>query len=468
MLDGQYGPLIVRSPPVGEPFYNLYDVDQHTILLSDWMHELSLERFPGRYRRDIGQVPDNILINGLGHTDKPDFKVPLATFTVTKGKRYRMRMINSFTTVCLAEFSIENHDFLIIAQDGSDVKPRKVNSIITSAGERVDFILNANRNVNTYWIHVRGLGECRNTTVHQLAYLQYKNGPLKPSTPAPTYNDVPTGIVYNPEDSTKCNTNDTSKSICVNQFESLEEDNDLMKVIPDERHVLDLWFFNYTQVGNNYLFQPNSSRSFFNAYDRSQIISMFNDITYESPSSPYLSQPRNTYQTLCKPNQLSTCNEPCTCAQVIHSKLNNVVELVMYDAVPQEDLHHPMHLHGYKFKVFSVGQFNDNRNLSRSDINGVIQKHTQRLQRGEYRNVPDKDNVKVPYAGYVIIRFKADNPGWWLIHCHFTWHHITGMELVIHVGDQQDLPPPPPGFPSCSNWKPPLLTLNEFYNFDYY
>lgn len=468
MLDGQYGPLIIKAPPSEDPHLSLYDVDQHIIVLSDWMHELSLERFPGRYRHNLGQVADNILINGLGKSKEADLEAPLAKFTVTKGKRYRMRVINAFTTVCLAELTIDGHDISIIAQDGSNVKPRKVNSIVSTAGERVDFILEANKPVDTYWIQVRGLGECRNTSVQQLALLQYKNGPAKPSKPAPTYDKEPTGIIYNPVDSTNCDTKDTSKSICVNQFEDLEnDDSDLYKVLPDERHILNLWFFNYTQYGNTMLFQPNSTRPYFGANDRSQIISMINNVTYESPSSPYISQVRNTYQTMCKQNQLSTCNEPCTCAQVIHSRMNKVIELVIYDSVPQDDIHHPMHLHGYKFKVFSIGQYNDGRNVSASDINSVINQHTQRLQRREYRKVPYKDNVKVPYAGYVIVRFKTNNPGWWLIHCHFTWHHITGMELVIHVGDPQDLPAPPPGFPKCSNWKPPLLALHEFYGFGY-
>lgn len=62
-------------------------------------------------------------------------------------------------------------------------------------GERVDFILNANRSLNSYWIRVRGLGECSDNRVQQLAILRYKGGPSKPSTPPPPYNTVPSGVV---------------------------------------------------------------------------------------------------------------------------------------------------------------------------------------------------------------------------------------------------------------------------------
>lgn len=67
MLDGQYGGLIVRDPPSRDPHYQSYDKDYIIIFLSDWMHVLSLERYPGSYRRDPGQAPQNILINGLGN-----------------------------------------------------------------------------------------------------------------------------------------------------------------------------------------------------------------------------------------------------------------------------------------------------------------------------------------------------------------------------------------------------------------
>lgn len=69
MIDGQYGSLIVRDPPSKDPQYNLFDEDRtdHVILISDWMHELSLERFPGRYRSRRGQAAENLLINGRGN-----------------------------------------------------------------------------------------------------------------------------------------------------------------------------------------------------------------------------------------------------------------------------------------------------------------------------------------------------------------------------------------------------------------
>lgn len=43
-------------------------------------------------------------------------------------------MINSFSTVCVAELRIEGHELVVIAQDGANVKPKTVDKIISTAG----------------------------------------------------------------------------------------------------------------------------------------------------------------------------------------------------------------------------------------------------------------------------------------------------------------------------------------------
>lgn len=35
------------------------------------------------------------------------------------------------------------------------------------------------------------------------------------------------------------------------------------------------------------------------------------------------------------------------------------------------------------------------------------------------------------------------------------------MELIINVGEQSDLPPVPPNFPRCGNFKAPIKTLTD-------
>lgn len=67
---------------------------------------------------------------------------------------------------------------------------------------------------------------------------------------------------------------------------------------------------------------------------------------------------------------------------------------------------------------------------------------------------PTKDTVTVPDGGYTIIRFVANNPGYWLFHCHIEFHVEVGMALVFKVGDHDQMRPVPKDFPTCSNYMP--------------
>jgi hypothetical protein len=33
-----------------------------------------------------------------------------------------------------------------------------------------------------------------------------------------------------------------------------------------------------------------------------------------------------------------------------------------------------------------------------------------------------------------VLRFRADNVGVWLLHCHVLWHSVTGMAMLVDVG----------------------------------
>lgn len=68
--------------------------------------------------------------------------------------------------------------------------------------------------------------------------------------------------------------------------------------------------------------------------------------------------------------------------------------------------------------------------------------------------MPIKDTVTVPDGGYTVIRFVANNPGFWLFHCHIEFHVEVGMALVFKVGDYNQMPKVPENFPTCSSFMP--------------
>lgn len=67
----------------------LYDIDEHTILISDWTHELGIDKFLSHHHAGGDNKPPNILVNGLGRfvvnrhgKNNNNTAMPIATFTV--------------------------------------------------------------------------------------------------------------------------------------------------------------------------------------------------------------------------------------------------------------------------------------------------------------------------------------------------------------------------------------------------
>lgn len=100
---------------------------------------------------------------------------------------------------------------------------------------------------------------------------------------------------------------------------------------------------------------------------------------------------------------------------------------------------HPFHLHGMSFHVVSIAS---NRNATTAFKAPL--------------RPPPKDTVTVPSDGFVVVRFRANNPGYWLLHCHFEWHMAIGMAALLQVGEPAaDVRPPVPlDVPRCGNYQP--------------
>lgn len=57
------------------------------------------------------------------------------------------------------------------------MQPLEVDTLITTSGERYDFVINAyqpNQKAN-YWMRLRAIGPCSNNKVEQFAILSYEN-----------------------------------------------------------------------------------------------------------------------------------------------------------------------------------------------------------------------------------------------------------------------------------------------------
>ncbi|XP_008553162.1 uncharacterized protein LOC103575234 [Microplitis demolitor] len=464
--EGLHGAIVIRQPKSKEPNKKLYDYDglDNVMFISDWMHKNIPSYFPGTTFRNLGQDPDNILVNGKGqYTDSlgNETSTPLAVYNVKPGMRYRIRLINGGSFNCPVQMTIQDHNLTIIAVDGEDIVPRIVTTITTFSAERVDFIINASQSGNrSYWIHFRGFGVCAHKKVQQHAILRYIGSELdSPQTPKPSYDSpLPSGIIFN-EVNEVCHGNRTDV-VCIKNLESIDsihprilrKESDMQLYLPFTFHLYD----------DNHLFEPNTYKRFIVPSGDESFGATMAGISHINPPSPFISQLSDIPDGyICnKTNLPARClNSPiCHCSHVINIPLNAVVDLMLVDVSGPTGISHPFHLHGFGFHVLAQGLLSK-VNLTESNIKQGIE-----LDRKEYlsshNRPPTKDTLAVPSEGYTIARFIADNPGWWLFHCHFLPHLYNGMALVFRVGDQKDLPPTPEGFPKCGNFVPSIHKSN--------
>jgi FtsP/CotA-like multicopper oxidase with cupredoxin domain len=98
--------------------------------------------------------------------------------------------------------------------------------------------------------------------------------------------------------------------------------------------------------------------------------------------------------------------------QVFQSSLRNVYLFILWCslAVQQPNLSHPFHLHGYAFNVIGMGRSPD-RNVKKINLKHALDLDRRGLLNRQFNLPPGKDTIAVPNNGYVVFRFRADNPG---------------------------------------------------------
>lgn len=115
------------------------------------------------------------------------------------------------------------------------------------------------------------------------------------------------------------------------------------------------------------------------------------------------------------------------------------LEIVLQNTAFLNIENHPIHVHGHNF--FIVGTGFGNFDVKKDPV--------------KYNLIdpPERNTVAVPSGGWSAIRFKADNPGVWFIHCHLEEHTTWGlaMGLIVESGlhPSQCLLPPPDDLPPC-------------------
>ncbi|GAB0095780.1 Multicopper oxidase [Sergentomyia squamirostris] len=483
--DGSLGALIVRLPRSEDVHAKLYDHDEpkHLMVLQDWTTVTGISMFNAFHHSNGDNKPQNILINGKGRWWKaaqvnnvlhkqtnprslndllqnkrsPESHetylnetklMPLQVFTVVENKRYRLRLVNAEFLNCPMEISVDNHTMTVIASDGSDIKPVEVETLVTYAGERFDFVIAANQKPGNYWIRVKGLMDCdaRSNSAHQVAILRYNGTVEEEPLDVPNYEYQRLGRQLNAlnrgvEDST---------TISITETNSAHQDpkNGVLKDEADIKFFIAYDFY----AKNNTKFYIPGLYGFNEVLKSSQRKSspQLNHISMKLLSYPLMTA-RNLIDDSLFCNSSTFVNQGidcradfCHCPHVLQVKLNAVVEMVLIDEGYTYDSNHPFHLHGNDFHVIGMEKLNGTASIERvkeMDKNGELYRRL--------KGSPIKDTVTVPHGGYTIIRFKANNPGYWLFHCHIEFHAEIGMALVVKVGEHSDMLSVPRNLPTC-------------------
>ncbi|XP_017757142.1 PREDICTED: laccase-4-like isoform X2 [Eufriesea mexicana] len=440
--DGVFGALIVRAPPKVNGHNHLYDIDEHTILISDWTHELGIDKFLSHHHADGNNKPPNLLINGLGRfmVDQNGKNVsaimPIATFTVKRNKRYRFRLINAEFLNCPIELSIDNHTMNIISTDGRDIEPVKAESLVSYAGERFDFIVETNQNVDNFWIRFRGLMDCdeRFTKAYQIAILRYEGAMEEDPNGTVTYEREFNNFIGRRINALNEGT-ETNKSISIPLLKAMDKNDKSNTAHPDYQFYVSYDFYKK----DNPHFHRRKLYGFNQVKNTKRVLTpQLNHISMKLPSIPLLSQ-RDFIDSnqFCNASTVQGCVEDyCACTHVLRVKLGSVVEIILVDEGFAYDANHPFHLHGYQFRVISMKRVGKNITVDQVkalDKKGAIQRNLDRA--------PLKDTVTVP-------------DGYWLFHCHIEFHAEVGMSLIFKVGEHEDMLPVPRNFPLCGNWQP--------------
>ncbi|KAH0722942.1 hypothetical protein KY289_005986 [Solanum tuberosum] len=349
------------------------------------------------------------------------------TLSVDPGKSYMLRVINAALNEELF-FKIAGHKMTVVEVDATYVKPFKTDTIIIAPGQTTNVIVTANKGSGKYMVAASPFMDAPIAVdnVTATATLHY-SGTLASSittlTNTPPKNATPVANNF------------------IDSLRSLNSKKYPAKVPKKVDHSL---FFT-VGLGIN----PCSSCKQGNG---SRVVASINNVTFVMPTVAILqahffgikgvyttdfpqNPPFKFNYTGTPPTNLATMSG----TKVYRLPYNATVQLVLQDTGIISPENHPIHLHGFNFFPVGKGIGNFNPKTDPNNFNLV--------------DPVERNTIGVPSGGWVAIRFRADNPGVWFMHCHLEIHTTWGLKMAFLVdngkGPNESLLPPPKDLPKC-------------------
>ncbi|KAK4187325.1 putative laccase [Podospora australis] len=436
--DGAVGPITLHGPSSG----NFDEAADIPLLMTDWRHGSVFDKSKeGKKLAKMG----SILLNGIGDVTQFGFGKQNNThpipepYTINfekeappfiRPKRYLLRLINTSIGSTFV-FSIDNHLLSIVSADFVPIYPYMNTSILIGIGQRYNVIVEANPRANgtaqavqddgNYWMRTWVVENCGKGVI----------GPSK------TYER--TGILrYNKDSKSKPQSNPWNG---ISLACSDETYTSLRPVLPwivgdpinNVSTPSSLQHVEVVRGSNDIPNFPAAEMAFKNSTgDKLPFTPL--QVNFSDPIFLNLDNTANPWNPLWEvfPEGRNGQDDWVWLAITVDTEMQTDVEA------------HPIHLHGHDFAILQQAE------------NTVFTPANIRLNR---LNPPRRDVVLMPANGFIIIAFKADNPGSWLLHCHIAEHASQGLALQIleRQADAAALwPTPSPAIQSaatlCSSW----------------
>ncbi|WCJ34813.1 laccase 3 [Euphorbia peplus] len=433
-----YGALIIY-PKLGSPYPFPMPKKEIPILLGEWwdrnpMDVLKLATFTGA----APNVSDAYTINGQPGDLYRCSSKETVIFPVASGETILLRVINSALNQELF-FTVANHQLTVVAVDAAYTKPFTTSVIMIAPGQTTNVLLTADQTPGRYYMAARAYATAQNAAFDNTtttAILQYKSAPCnaqkgkKTTTPIfpqlPAYNDTSTSTAFTA------------------QLRSPHRVNVPTQIDENLFFAVGLGLINCTNPNSPRCQGPNGTRFAASINNASFVLPTRNSLM----QAYYQGQP-GVFTTDFPPVPPVPFNysgnvprglwQPVKSTKLYKLKYGSRVQVVFQDTsiITTED--HPMHLHGYNFAVIGMGFGNYNPATDPAKFNLI--------------DPPIRNTIGTPPGGWVAIRFVANNPGIWLLHCHLDDHLNWGLAMCFlvenGVGKLQSVQPPPLDLPQC-------------------
>ncbi|KAK6156890.1 hypothetical protein DH2020_011138 [Rehmannia glutinosa] len=426
--------MIIVYPKQGTSYPFPKPYAEVPIILGEWWKKNVMD-IPGNANKTGGEpiLSDAYTINGQPGDLYPCSKQETFRIQVKPGKTYLLRIVNAVMDENVF-FSTARHKLTLVGTDGFYTKQFQTDYIMITPGQSIDVLLKADQPPGLYYLAARayssafGAGFDNTTTTaildSQSGHSNYSS-PLLP--PLPPYNATQASTAFSRKLRSLA-----SKEHPINV--PLKIDTHLLLTVSVN-------LLNCTGKSCNGPFGKRFSASLNNISfvpPRMDVLQAYYYHVNGVFGTNFPKYPSDGFDYTGKnlPDNVLT---PDFGTRALVLEYNASVEMVLQGTNVLASDNHPMHLHGYGFYVVGWGFGNFDPEKDRLGYNLV--------------DPPQETTVGIPNNGWVAVRFRADNPGVWMMHCHLERHQTWGMSTVILVknGDTAEtkMLPPPHDVPSC-------------------